>query len=327
MIDAENDFCPECGFTFGKGEGSDTEVYQDLAQANLSRMRGDKQGAIDQCLKVLRAFPNNVTAHSLLGEIYMEHGELTQAKEWLEMALDLDPSSEREKQLLKKISQELENKDHKIAVEQLEVRPQSGLTALWVVMMALILVVGGLSFFVGRNAGQKSEVATVEQTPAEPIRMPATEEPVSENPVVDATPAPNGPTGVAPLDDADAVKAIFEKAQKGALIQTVFLNPATEQVIVTAMTEPGVQFETSALLLAGDVFVGRPSTRSAVLRLVSAGRVVFVGEVTREAYDEAEAMSQGTPIDELAIRAFLQAWHRDASTRPGSAVKPPDTSE
>ncbi|MBA4291490.1 hypothetical protein C0431_00815 [bacterium] len=329
MIAAANDFCPECGYTIGKGEGSDTEVYQDLAQANLSRMRGDKQAAIDQCLKILRAFPNNVTAHSLLGEIYLEHGELTQAKEWFEMALDLDPKAVREKQMLDRVTQDLALKDHQASVETLEVKPKSGLTLLWATMVVLILLVGIASFFVGQNAGKKSEKVAV-QAPAEPIRIPASEQ-ATATPTTE--PAQNPPDPVPSVvnaaDDAEAVQSIFAKAQKGAIIQTILVNPAQEEVVLTAVAEADVPFETTALMLAGDVFVGRPATKTATVRIIgSAGRVAFVGSVERSAYDEVQGLSGGnTPVDELGVKAFPNAWHLDASTRPGSAVEPPDTGE
>ena len=324
VIPGASPFCPECGYNLGGAEGSDTAVYQDLAQANLSRMRGDKQGAIDQCLKVLRAYPNNVTAHSLLGETYMEHGELKQAAEWFEMALDLDPNATREKQLLTKVKKQMDETDQKATLQQLEVKPRSGLTALWASMVALILIVGLASYFIGRNMGGTKAVAANEK-PAEPIRIPASGggEPTTEPQAVQPNVSPM--LGNAPSDDQTAINAIVGQAKKGALIHTVLLNPATQEVILTASTEEGVPFETTALLLSADGFVGRNATRTVTTRLVKDGAVVFVGSITRDVYDELQGNSGQTPVDELGLRAFPSGWHANASTQQGSPVKPAET--
>jgi RNA polymerase subunit RPABC4/transcription elongation factor Spt4 len=320
VIAGTSDFCPECGFTLGGGEGSDTAVYQDLAQANLARMRGEKQGAIDQCLKVLREFPNNVTAHSLLGEIYMEHGELKQAAEWFEMALDLDPKAVRERQLLDNVRKTMADSENKATLEQLEIKPRSGLTALWASMVAVIVVVGIVSFIVGRNANAPKPIAG-NQKPAEPIRIPAqTSGGTPNEPVV-----PQGSNTSLIAEDQVALTMIKTNSSSAGLILSLILNPANEEVTLAGLAEPQVPYETTALKLASDVFVNRGTTRSATIRLVEGEKVVFVGSITREFYDELQGNSTGMEIDQLGILAFPQAWHLDPATKPGSPVKPPET--
>ena len=86
------EFCPECGATLDPASGgSDQEVYNDLAKANLLRNRHQMPEAIEVALGILRKYPNNATAHTLLGDIYAELDDLKQAAEWYEMALDLSP--------------------------------------------------------------------------------------------------------------------------------------------------------------------------------------------------------------------------------------------
>jgi len=63
-----------------------------LAQANLARIRGDKQQAVDYCVQVLRTQPGNADAHSLLGDIYRDQGALDDAIQWYRMATDLRPT-------------------------------------------------------------------------------------------------------------------------------------------------------------------------------------------------------------------------------------------
>lgn len=65
----------------------------DLAAANLSRLRGLFTDAEAICIRVLRADPNNVHAHSLIGDIYRDQGRFEDACQWYQLALDLQPDS------------------------------------------------------------------------------------------------------------------------------------------------------------------------------------------------------------------------------------------
>lgn len=78
-----------------------------LAQANLHRMRGQWDEAIAVCMDAMRIAPNNPTAHSLLGDIYSDQGNLDEAIRWYCMALDLRPGSLSDRA---KLSQLVENK-------------------------------------------------------------------------------------------------------------------------------------------------------------------------------------------------------------------------
>jgi len=63
-----------------------------LAQANLDRMRGNWNEAVEICVQVLRAQPGNADAHSLLGDIYRDQGAIDDAVQWYRMATDLRPN-------------------------------------------------------------------------------------------------------------------------------------------------------------------------------------------------------------------------------------------
>lgn len=326
VIARTSPFCPECGVSIADSDGSDVAVYQDLASANLLRMRGDKQDAIDTCLKILRNYPNNATAHSLLGEIYMEHGELKQAAEWFEMALDLDPNATREKMLLKKVQEQISTKESATAVQQLEIQPRSGLTAYLVGMILLVIAVGALAFFVGNSAG-KSTVAKGNGA-ARPITIPAQTDNTQNQPTTTQTPETNtelpAATAGAPSEDVALLQSIKASGTKGNLVISLIFNPALEQVTLTGSTEENVTREETALMFASDVFVARPEAREAVIRLVENSRVIFVGTIGRAQYDEAQGLSGGsTPVSQIAMQAFPNAWHADGRGT-GSEVVPPD---
>lgn len=77
-----------------------------LAEANLFRMRGQWQAAETRCIDVMRADPNNVHAHSLLGDIYRDQGRFEDAAQWYRLALDLNPESAADRSKLEHAEQQ-----------------------------------------------------------------------------------------------------------------------------------------------------------------------------------------------------------------------------
>lgn len=75
-------------------EDTGAKLYPLLARANLLRMRGRWQEAAHLCGQVLEMDPQNATAHSLMGDVYENHGNLNEALRWYDMALALNPCSE-----------------------------------------------------------------------------------------------------------------------------------------------------------------------------------------------------------------------------------------
>ncbi|MCX6359360.1 MAG: tetratricopeptide repeat protein [Armatimonadetes bacterium] len=78
-----------------------------LAEANLARMRGHWPDAEAGCVKVLRADPNNLHAHSLLGDIYRDQGRSDDALQWYRLALDLAPSSAADREKLLRLETDI----------------------------------------------------------------------------------------------------------------------------------------------------------------------------------------------------------------------------
>ncbi|MBC7327354.1 tetratricopeptide repeat protein [bacterium] len=113
-IPEDTRFCPECGASLSEetagGENIEREVYSLLATANLYRIRGLWQEAENKCVEVLRKYPNNPAAHSLLGDIYADQGKWEEAKEWYELAVELNPSSTADKKKLERVLKVLEDR-------------------------------------------------------------------------------------------------------------------------------------------------------------------------------------------------------------------------
>ncbi len=73
--------------------GLPREIYALLAQANLLRMRGCWEDAVQSCMAALRLSPRSHSAQSLLGDIYENQGRYDDAIQWYRMALDINPDS------------------------------------------------------------------------------------------------------------------------------------------------------------------------------------------------------------------------------------------
>ena len=83
--------------------GLSREVYSLLAQANLLRMRGCWEEAVESCMAALRLTPDSHSAQSLLGDIYENQGRLDDAIQWYRMALDLNPTSTADRMKLERL--------------------------------------------------------------------------------------------------------------------------------------------------------------------------------------------------------------------------------
>jgi len=105
--------CPECGAPTKQARsndipaGAEAETNVLLAQANLSRLRRDYDLAMTQCVEVLRRYPNNASAHSLLGDIYRDQAAYAEALAWYRLALQLDPASVADREKISELEHKL----------------------------------------------------------------------------------------------------------------------------------------------------------------------------------------------------------------------------
>lgn len=93
---ADSAFCSACGAGVGtaiEAGAHDRRSEALLGQANVMRMRGQWTKAEQLCIDLLRTDPNNVHAHSLLGDVYRDQERYDEAAQWYQLALDLNPES------------------------------------------------------------------------------------------------------------------------------------------------------------------------------------------------------------------------------------------
>jgi hypothetical protein len=101
-------FCSVCGSTTepvavtAGASGGRAEAL--LAEANLFRLRLQWTEAEKRCVDVMRLDSNNVHAHALLGDIHRDQGKVDDARQWYQMALDLDPHNRALEGKLREVS-------------------------------------------------------------------------------------------------------------------------------------------------------------------------------------------------------------------------------
>lgn len=317
-------FCQLCGASLGDAkeasEGSDVEVYKELAHTNLLRMRGQYKDAIQVCLGILKKYPNNATAHTLLGDVHAEMNELSQAAEWYEMALDLNPKSEADKQKLASVKKRIQEKERAQTAEQIGLaeakQPKPGLYIG--LAAAAIVVVGAGSFFLGQMMNQKPKPAVTK-----PVTVGGSEKPVEDAPVPtdkasetektqDPSPAadPPQPQAAAGPSGPDRTILDFLKA-RGANSMGVFAvveDPRSRHLVVMAETSGGDPVSAGGRI-AADVFELVSQVDKVTVKLIQGGSAVYMADAARSDYDTAKAaLTEGQTIGDAAASFLTNTW-------------------
>lgn len=307
-----SEFCESCGATFNaQSEGSDAEIYKELAQANLKRMRGDHRGAISEGLAALKRYPNNSTAHILIADIHAELGEQEQAIEWYEMAQDLAPDDETIATKLEAVRCVVEEEQDAEVVQELGIERKEPKMGLFVgIMAAAIILVGVAAFFIGRQvsaarAGSEPQAISApinvgtppESMPAAPATEPTTEPQTGE---------PAAATTTVAVDSA-ILTALQRSAPAGLSYLSIFEEPRRFWMLVTV--EGSGEPEATSVRAAQHLFSGFAKYQGATIRVTQGGAVVFVTDVYRSTLQEVESgLEEGQDLTQFAAQILVDSW-------------------
>lgn len=284
QLAADAEFCVECGAPVpdaASAEGSDGTIYPQLARANLFRMRGDYRQAEEICLAILRRYPNNATANALLGDISQERGDLEQAAEWYDLALDLTPDSVPIRQKLTVVKERMAERDTANTAKQLGLpttRPKIGLYVFGV--LAFLMGTGAAAFYLGRNWPLSDSVNVVDQ----PVELGVTRSVQAETEALPQSPPSTMP--VAPLANTDTdralIEAVAQRNPSGSAVLDIDFVPRGQFAFVTYAVGDEDDPRVLGASIAGTVLEQMPECQSIVLRAIRHSQVVFVADVTRE---------------------------------------------
>lgn len=243
LLEEDALFCTECGASVTEGvEGSDAIVYPDIARANLARMRGDESEAERICLAILKRYPNNVSAHILLGDIYWDSGRLEEAMQWYDLATSLAPENTTLKLKLERTRDTLQRQSETDAAARLEV--PEGRSHLWtgVALVVILLAFGGLTFWYGKMRAEAALRDSMVNT--DPIDINGIVPPKSTIPESDPSRSEQGePSANKPPVDAQApASAPTMTPDEQSLLQAVkqMAGPASGQALSLTWSSPVV---------------------------------------------------------------------------------------
>ena len=290
--DSAATYCIECGAPISDdpaAEGSDLEVYREITQANLHRIRGDYKLAIDVCLGILKRFPNNGTAHTLLGDIYAEKGELEPAAQWFEMALDLRPESENDRRKFEAVQKRMAEQEAASTAKQLGIPESKPRTQQYVFVMVILVAFVGIGAFMFGRGMTASTATSPPQLITDPIDVgsvkvpeqpdPEPKEPI-ENPVT--PPVWNGSQS-----EQAIASLISTKYTIGRRLITAREDPRGPSLTIVAKFEQGDDPALVCVDFAKAAFVEYPNLVLTSIHLTDGQLVVYMADVARADYQKA----------------------------------------
>ncbi len=259
-------------------EACSDETHAALAAANLYKLRGDWQSAVDKCMEVLAADQDNATAHSILGDIYRDQGKITDAMHWYKLALDLNPDSAADRVKLEQLIAHSRN-DRLVRRRRLD----DAMTTARRVVLEAALAIGLLALLTTvwpiiwgpRTSPEntRSELRSPSSSPRVhlPADVPAPAEPVRK-PVQHSVGASMSEHEDAVLQAVNASPALV---QRGLHATSILIDPRSRSAVVCMFSpppknEPAAQWlARSALIVLREACFKDGSLERFTIRVVS----------------------------------------------------------
>lgn len=296
---------PDCPIGRPAGE-READIHLELARANLLRMRGDYAAARDACLSILKRFPGDLSAHTLLGDVAAESGDLAQAAQWYEMALDVAPDSQPDRVKLDAVRRRIQEHEAATTAQQLGLpttKPKALRFAIGT--STFIVLVAVAAFYTGGWSRARSDEPPVIRDSIE--LKPGQAEPPRPAPEIKTTePAPAPPTQAAdPGVAADRATLDRLRAQctHGAAIVAATADPRTAAITITVRAVSADGAKQVAAELAISVLRVMPEAPSVTVRVAANDAIVFVADMIQSERATAEPDGQATADPASLLRA------------------------
>lgn len=313
------------------------ELQRKLAEANLMRVRCRWIDAEAKCVEVLRADPNDINAHSLLGDIYRDQGRLDDARQWYQMVLDLCPGSQADREKLARVEQALRDAERQGESGGRRARrwmtPTNLLRAATAVVLLFLLFAGAAAMYMG---GTRSAPRRRASRPPVPTSLRTNAPPTTSLPAdIPSVPTINWEdrwTREASIHER-LVAAIPSGAAIVSAVSVAGLPACAEvHLIWIGQTDPaGAQatIEHCVLQAARSILAELPEARGVVVRVGWLGNrgvePLVVALATRGAAGDLSALNLG-PIRWLGrLPDTTQPQSQANPAEPGGQVAPPNS--
>jgi len=278
-------FCLECGAPMlteeRQAETSDAAVYTELARANLLRMRGEYKQAEEQCLNILKRFPNNASANTLLGDISAEQNDLAQAVEWYELSLDIVPDDDAVKRKLDQVKERIAVNETAATAQQLGLPANNTSRNRFIAVTAVLIVVLAVAaYFFGTKEGEKHAQEVVnpavvipgnKKTPVNPPDPGTPDTTDSTKPIE----VPTESAGELPL-----LRKLQGVAADGSRVLAVMRDPRNSNLTIVYQARED-NYTAVGARLARDAFQVEPDALVAYIRAMRGGTLVYTADVLR----------------------------------------------
>lgn len=322
LIPEGAEYCAECGAPAmdDLSEGTERAVYPELARANLLRMRGEYKQAEDICLAVLRRHPNSATANTLLGDICAERGDLKQAAEWYEMALDIVPDSASDRQKLESVRNRTREHEAAQTAKSLglpETKPKVGLWAGGALIFVLLIAI--VAYLLGERSNDRR--ARASNDVVAPISIPLDSTRTSSPAKAEEKAPPEAPEMSA--DVGSRVRAAAAE-EAGRLVYAAKIANSSSLIVVLGVT--GNEDPRGYAAIMGRIALGAvPEATAATLVTLFGERMVYVGTMARAALEVTQTeqwiAEHGNDPAALANATLSNEWPPPAA--PAAPTNPP----
>lgn len=307
--------------------GGDSAAYPELSRANLLRMRGEYDEARAVCLSILRRFPNNVTSHTLLGDICAEVGDLEHAAEWYEIALELDPGNAADEKKLASVRRRIEEHEAAATAIQLGIPRSRSKAKVFAVLVATIVVVFGVGGFFFGDYLRSKRTAPLVDTPIElesgspPTSPPVDSSTTSGGGSAEMEPSPQAVTPPEPPrvedDVADLARLKSQIASSELLIDVRFDPRAGGAPALLSLRADGVEDVRALMAEIGESVLDRAGMAKVTMRAVQGGKVILIADLEKVDLDALPKSEDGKRDRAQVVGLLKNIWERPVSATSG----------
>lgn len=329
ILDDDFRYCPKCGEDISSDasslERSGADVQTLLAAAGLHRLRAEYDQAIADATDALRLDPRNPDVPSLLAEIYEQQGMREEAVAWYQMALEMSPDSEHNKERLDRLGELILTDDRQI--ERKDTANAWQWSAKWAWALGAIFVVIVIIAIVSAFRGRAGEVTvdkpmpTAQQQYQAPAPQLSGSEALPQRPQSSSeTASAPAPAGIPARTPAESyIRSELASAQPvtdtGAGVNDVIADPRSGVVSVTYTLSFSPLLTKHQIIAASTQIARKAFDLNREVKFVTArclvqmpgaqgAQVAFIGDIARQTIDSLPA----APSEEQLLGSFTGSW-------------------
>lgn len=325
-VPAGESICPECGAPM-KSEGAipsvENALHTELARANLARVRGEYKTAEEQCLSLLRRYPNSDAAHTLMGDIYADQELWDEASQWYELALDINPESASDRAKLDQA-----RKRHEDLVQH-QTDVQIGLPAEVRNIPLIAVSIAAIIFALGFIAVTLSSRAMAHRPDPVVVQDRITATPAVPAPTTAVTSSSTPPQPVTPtvaIEDRQMSETLIKNGIEGVRVIGVEHDPRDSSVSVTFTLRADDETRRIAAQVGYDALTQFADAQVVTLRGLKEGHLIYVADVSRAKLSEAGntlTTPDTGPLPDAWVNLLLQKeWQPKSQANPAPSSTP-----